>query len=97
MNQKPKYLLKYLEKEIENDSLEELIRLAKNLTVRYEIFRVYKSAMFKDERNKSVLTIKAIEEAKRLHGKGYSNTIISRQLGLGRFYIDKIIGKNAII
>lgn len=90
MNQKPKYLLKYELKEIENNDLEEIMRLAKNLTVYYEIFRVYKSS---DDRIKSVANMEEMKEVGRLFNKGYSRDIIVRQTGLTRFYVDKIIGK----
>jgi hypothetical protein len=97
MNPKPKYLLKYGDKEIEDNDLDEIMRVVKTLTVYYEIFRVYKSATKLEDRTKSILTIRNIEEAKRLHAKGYSNAVISRQLDLGRHYIEKIIGVNAIV
>lgn len=90
MNQKPKYLLKYELKEIENNDLEEIVRLAKNLTVYYEIFRVYKGS---DDRIKSVANMEEMKEVGRLFNKGYSRDIIVRQTGLTRFYVDKIIGK----
>lgn len=96
-NNKPKYLLKYSGKEIENDSLDEIMRLAKTLSVHWEVFRVYKSAMQKDDRTKSVLTIANIEEVKRMSERGYSRDVIAKRVGLGRFYVDKIIGKHAVI
>lgn len=94
MNQKPKYLLKYGRKEIENDSLEELVRFAKTITDYYEIFRVYKSAM---EEPKKILTIETIEEANRMFKRGYSRDIVGKRLGLTPHYMNKLFGKNAIV
>lgn len=94
MNQKPKYFLKYGTIEIENDSLEEIMRLVKNLTVYWEVYRVYRS--FPQDR-KRVLNIRMIEEAFRLHKKGYNYPTIERQLGITKHYLEKILGKNAIV
>lgn len=94
MNLKPKYLLKYLEVEIEDDSLEELMRLAKNLTVYWEVFRVYKSGL---QEKKTVLTIDNIEKVINLKKRGYNFKSIKRQTGLSEFWIGKIVGKNSIV
>lgn len=90
MNQKPKYLLRYESREIENNDLEEIIRLAKSLTVYYEIFRVYKGS---DDRIKPLANMEEMKEVGRLFNRGYSREVIARQMGITRFYVDKIIGK----
>lgn len=90
MNQKSKYLLKYELKEVENNDLEEIMRLAKNLTVYYEIFRVYKAS---NARIKTIANMEEMKEVGRLFNKGYSRDVIAHQTGLTRFYVDKILGK----
>ena len=90
MDPKPKYLLKYSGKEVESNELSDLTRLAKNLSVHYEIFRVYK-AKFALERTKSVLTAEEIASSIRMEERGYSRAVIARKMGKSRFYIDKIL------
>lgn len=97
MKQKPKYLLKYGMKEVEANEVEDLLKLTKNITLPWEVFRVYKSAMNGLERSKSVLTIKMIEDAKRMDERGYHRDVIAKRIGVGRFMVDKIIGVNASI
>jgi len=92
MKQKPKYLLKYGETEVENDSLEELLRLAKSLITYWEVFRVYKTPK---EEDKQVLNIEAMENILRLHKKGYNYKSIKRTTGVSEFWIGKVIGRNA--
>ena len=94
MNQKPKYFLKYGTTEIENDSLEEIMRLVKHLTVYWEVYRVYRSC---PEEHKQIFNIRMIEEAFRLKKRGYNYTTIEKQLGIRRHFLEKILGKNAIV
>lgn len=88
MNEKPKYLLKYGIKEIPSDSLEELMRLVPSINEPYEIFRVYKSKF--DDADK-ILNAKMIEEARRMHSRGYSKSIIGKRLGITPHHMNKII------
>lgn len=93
---KPLYLLKYSGKEIESSDVESLMRLAKNLDVHWELFRVMKSAMAKNE-HRNYLTCQEVDEVKRLKGKGYSDKIIGNQLHMPQWKISLVIGQNAII
>lgn len=90
MNQKPKYLLKYEGKEVENNNLEEIMRLAKNINVYYEIFRVYKASF---DRTKHIANMHEMKDVGRLFNRGYSRDVIAKQVGLSRFCVDKILGK----
>lgn len=94
MNRKPKYLLKSSEIEKENDSLEELMRVAQSLTVYWEIFRVYKTPK---EEDKQVLNIDAIENILRLHKKGYNYKAIKRTTGFSEFWIGKVVSRNSVV
>ena len=93
---KPLYLLKYSGKEIESSSKEELLILARNIADYWELFRVYKSPMQKQE-HRSYITCDEVDEVKRLHGKGYSHKVIQNTLRLPQSKIALIVGQNAII
>jgi hypothetical protein len=93
---KPIYLLKYSNKEIESSDVQELMRLAKNITDYWELFRVMKSEVHKSE-HRSYITCEEVDEVKRLHGKGYSAKVICNRVGLTKDRYQLVIGQNAII
>jgi hypothetical protein len=93
---KPIYLLKYSDKEIESDNVEDLIRLAKNISAYWELFRVMKSPVHKSE-NRSYLTCNDVDEIKRLRSKGYSAKIICSRLHITKDRFQLVEGQNAII
>jgi hypothetical protein len=96
MKYKPIYLLKYSNKEIESDNVEDLLRLASNIADYWELFRVMKSPMQKSAQ-RSYITCDEVDEVKRLSGKGYSHKIIQNRLHLPQSKIALIVGQNAII
>jgi hypothetical protein len=88
---KPKYLLKYSGKEIVSDNLEDLTKIAKNLTQYYEIFRVYR-AVHTLEQAKIIYTPEDIKKALSMEERGHKRDVIARQMGMSRWYLDKILG-----
>lgn len=96
MNQKFKYLLKYSGREIESNSLDDLLILAKHLTDYYEIFRVYR-AIHSIERKKSVFDFNEIEKAIEMEQRGYKRDVIARRMGMTRFYVDKVLDANLTV
>lgn len=93
---KPTYILKYSDKEIESDNKEDLLTLARNIADYWELFRVMKSPMQKQE-HRLYITCEEVDEVKRLHGKGYSAKVICRTLHMPKDRFQLVIGQNAII
>jgi hypothetical protein len=96
MNPNPKYLLKYSGREIESNSLDELLTLAKHLTEYYEIFRVYR-AVHSLERKKTVFDFNEIQKAIEMEQRGYKRDVIARRMGMTRFYLDKALDANITV
>jgi hypothetical protein len=93
---KPLYLLKYLDKEIESDSKEDLLTLARNIADYWELFRVMKSPMQKSEQRRYI-TCEEVDEVKRLHGKGYSAKVVQNRLHMPAWKYSLVVGQNSII